>query len=289
MMDIPFTKMHGFGNDFMVLDQTTNKIDLSAEKIRQLSDRRTGIGFDQLLQIEQASSSDVDFDYRIFNADGGEVEHCGNGARCFAKYVHDKGLSSKNPLRVKTVNRVLILHANKNGEVTVNMGMPEFEHAAIPFLAKTNSESDAVKTGYLHSRNLEICGVSKTFEFIPLSMGNPHAVICVEDLANTAVKDIGEAVGSHLDFPLGANVGFMQISSRNEISLRVYERGAGETMACGTGACAAVVAGCLLEQLDATVRVNLNGGQLSIQWQQKDQHVLMTGPATTVYEGTIEI
>ena len=288
-MDIPFTKMHGFGNDFMVLDQTTNKIDISAEKIRQLSDRRTGIGFDQLLQIEQASSSDVDFDYRIFNADGGEVEHCGNGARCFAKYVHDKGLSSKNPLRVKTVNRVLILHANKNGEVTVDMGMPEFEHTAIPFIAKTNSESDAVKTGYLHSRNLEICGISKTFEFIPLSMGNPHAVICVEDLANTAVKDIGEAVGSHLDFPLGVNVGFMQISSRNEISLRVYERGAGETMACGTGACAAVVAGCLLEQLDATVRVNLIGGQLSIQWPQKDQHVLMTGPATTVYEGTIEI
>jgi diaminopimelate epimerase len=288
-MDIPFTKMHGFGNDFMVLDQTANKIDLSAEKIRQLSDRRTGIGFDQVLQIEQASSSDVDFDYRIFNADGGEVEHCGNGARCFAKYVHDKGLSSKNPLRVKTVNRVLILHANKNGEVTVNMGMPEFEHAAIPFLARTNGESDAEKTGYLHSRNLEIRGISKTFEFIPLSMGNPHAVICVEDLANTAVKDIGEAVGSHLDFPLGVNVGFMQISSRNEISLRVYERGAGETMACGTGACAAVVAGCLLEQLDATVRVNLIGGQLSIQWPQKDQNVLMTGPATTVYEGTIEI
>ena len=288
-MNIPFTKMHGFGNDFMVLDQTTNKIDLSAEKIRQLSNRHTGIGFDQVLQIEQASSSDVDFDYRIFNADGEEVEHCGNGARCFAKYVHDKGLSSKNPLRVKTVNRVLILHANKNGEVTVNMGMPEFKHAAIPFLAKTNGESDTEKTGYLHSRNLEVRGISKTFEFIPLSMGNPHAVICVEDLANTAVKDIGEAVGSHSDFPLGVNVGFMQISSRSEISLRVYERGAGETMACGTGACAAVVAGCLLEQLDATVRVNLIGGQLSIQWPQKDQNVLMTGPATTVYEGTIEI
>ena len=288
-MNIPFTKMHGFGNDFMVLDQTANKIDLSAEKIRQLSDRRTGIGFDQVLQIEQASSSDVDFDYRIFNADGEEVEHCGNGARCFAKYVHDKGLSSKNPLRVNTVNRVLILHANKNGEVTVNMGMPEFEHAAIPFLAKTNGESDTEKTGYLHSRNLEVRGISKTFEFIPLSMGNPHAVICVEDLANTAVKDIGEAVGSHLDFPLGVNVGFMQINSRNEISLRVYERGTGETMACGTGACAAVVAGCLLEQLDTTVRVNLIGGQLSIQWPQKDQNVLMTGPATTVYEGTIEI
>ena len=155
-MNIPFTKMHGFGNDFMVLDQTANKIDLSAEKIRQLSNRHTGIGFDQVLQIEQASSSEVDFDYRIFNADGVEVEHCGNGARCFAKYVHDKGLSSKNPLRVKTVNRVLILHANKNGEVTVNMGMPEFKHAAIPFLAKTNGESDTEKTGYLHSRNLEI-------------------------------------------------------------------------------------------------------------------------------------
>ena len=288
-MDIPFTKMHGLGNDFMVLDQTSTKTDLSAEKIRQLSDRRTGIGFDQLLQIEQASSSDVDFDYRIFNADGEEVEHCGNGARCFAKYVHDKGLSSKNPLRVKTVNRVLILHADKDSEVIVNMGIPEFELNSIPFIAKTNSESYAENTGYIHSRNLEICGISKTFEFIPLSMGNPHAVICVEDLANTAVKDIGEAVGSHPDFPLGVNVGFMQISSRNEISVRVYERGAGETQACGTGACAAVVAGCLLEQLDATVRVNLTGGQLSLQWPQKDQPVFMTGPAKTVYEGTIEI
>jgi diaminopimelate epimerase len=280
-MNIPFTKMHGLGNDFIVLDQTSDKVELSAEKIRALSDRHFGIGFDQLLQIEAASSADVDFYYRIFNADGEEVEHCGNGARCFAKYVYDKGLSDKNPLRVKTVNRTLVLHANEDGEVTVDMGIPEFEPESIPFRAANRAT--------LYSENIQIDGNSNAIEFAALSMGNPHAVICVEDLANTAVKDIGEAVGNHSGFPEGVNVGFMQIISRNEISLRVFERGAGETLACGTGACAAVVAGCLLELLDATVKVNLTGGQLSVQWQQQDQPVLMTGPATTVYEGTIEI
>ena len=280
-MNIPFTKMHGLGNDFMVLDLTSNKVELSAEKIRQLSDRHFGIGFDQLLQIKSASSTDVDFDYRIFNADGDEVEHCGNGARCFAKYVHDKGLSVKNPLRVKTVNRILVLHANEDGEVTVDMGVPEFEPASIPLQTENKAR--------LYSKNIEIDGNSQAVKFAALSMGNPHAVICVEDLANTAVKDIGEAVGNHPDFPEGVNVGFMKIISRNEINLRVYERGAGETLACGTGACAAVVAGCLLELLDATVKVNLSGGQLSVQWLQENRSVLMTGPATTVYEGTIEI
>ncbi|NKB34511.1 MAG: diaminopimelate epimerase [Pseudomonadales bacterium] len=284
-MRISFTKMHGLGNDFMVLDLTSRTVDLSAEQIRTLSHRQFGIGFDQLLQILPPSSPEVDFNYRIYNADGDEVEHCGNGARCFAKFVYDKGLSDKNPLTVNTVNRVLVLHSDKHGEVTVDMGAPEFDPASIPFANDTSERQ--------YSRSIDLAGESRALEFVALSMGNPHAVISVEDLANTAVKDIGEAVGSHPDFPEGVNVGFMQILSRNEINLRVYERGAGETLACGTGACAAVVAGCLLDQLDDNVKVNLTGGQLTVCWQQEGQEdnspVLMTGPATTVFEGIIEI
>ena len=280
-MKLPFTKMHGLGNDFMVLDLTSGEIELSAEQIRRLSHRQFGIGFDQLLQIKSPSSHDVDFDYRIYNADGDEAEHCGNGARCFAKFVYDNGLSDKNPLSVKTVNRLLLLHTNKNGEVTVDMGSPDFEPVNIPF--KTDQEA------HLYTLSIELAGISRDLEFVALSMGNPHAVISVEDLANTAVKDIGEAVGKHPDFPEGVNVGFMQILSHNEINLRVYERGAGETLACGTGACAAVAAGRLLEQLDDKVKVNLTGGQLTVSWQRSESPVLITGPATTVYEGTIEI
>ncbi len=269
----------------MVLDLTSRTVDLSAEQIRTLSHRQFGIGFDQLLQILPPSSPEVDFNYRIYNADGDEVEHCGNGARCFAKFVYDKGLSDKNPLTVNTVNRVLVLHSDKHGEVTVDMGAPEFDPASIPFANDTSERQ--------YSRSIDLAGESRALEFVALSMGNPHAVISVEDLANTAVKDIGEAVGSHPDFPEGVNVGFMQILSRNEINLRVYERGAGETLACGTGACAAVVAGCLLDQLDDNVKVNLTGGQLTVCWQQEGQEdnspVLMTGPATTVFEGIIEI
>ena len=280
-MKLPFTKMHGLGNDFMVLDLTSNEIELSAEEIRRLSHRQFGIGFDQLLQIKSPSSLDVDFDYRIYNADGDEVEHCGNGARCFAKFVYDNGLSNKNPLAVKTLNRILFLNTNENGEVTVDMGSPDFEPANIPF--QTDQEAQ------LYTLSIELAGISRDLEFVALSMGNPHAVISVEDLANTAVKDIGEAVGKHPDFPEGVNVGFMQILSHNEINLRVYERGAGETLACGTGACAAVAAGRLLEQLDDKVKVNLTGGQLTVSWQRSESPVLITGPATTVYEGTIEI
>ena len=280
-MKIPFTKMHGLGNDFMVLDLTSNEIELSAEEIRRLSHRQFGIGFDQLLQIKSPSSLDVDFDYRIYNADGDEAEHCGNGARCLAKFVYDNGLSNKNPLAVKTLNRILFLDTNENGEVTVDMGSPDFEPANIPF--QTDQEAQ------LYTLSIELAGISRDLEFVALSMGNPHAVISVEDLANTAVKDIGEAVGKHPDFPEGVNVGFMQILGHNEINLRVYERGAGETLACGTGACAAVAAGRLLEQLDNKVKVNLTGGQLTVSWQRSESPVLITGPATTVYEGTIEI
>ncbi|MCH2324218.1 MAG: diaminopimelate epimerase [Pseudomonadales bacterium] len=280
-MKLPFTKMHGLGNDFMVLDLTSGEIELSAEQIRRLSHRQFGIGFDQLLQIKSPSSLDVDFDYRIYNADGDEAEHCGNGARCLAKFVYDNGLSDKNPLAVKTLNRILFLDTNENGEVTVDMGSPDFEPANIPF--QTDQEAQ------LYTLSIELAGISRDLEFVALSMGNPHAVISVEDLANTAVKDIGEAVGKHPDFPEGVNVGFMQILSHNEINLRVYERGAGETLACGTGACAAVAAGRLLEQLDDKVKVNLTGGQLTVSWQRSESPVLITGPATTVYEGTIEI
>jgi len=280
-MKIPFTKMHGLGNDFMVIDLTSGEIELSVEQIKRLSHRQFGIGFDQLLQIKSPSSPDIDFDYRIYNADGVEVEHCGNGARCFAKFVYDNGLSDKNPLTVKTVNRLLLLHTNKNGEVTVDMGSPDFEPANIPF--KTDQEAQ------LYTLSIELAGISKDIDFVALSMGNPHAVISVEDLANTAVKDIGEAVGNHPSFPEGVNVGFMQILNHNEINLRVYERGAGETLACGTGACAAVVAGRLREQIGDNVKVNLTGGQLMVSWQQSESPVLITGPATTVYEGTIEI
>ena len=280
-MKIPFTKMHGLGNDFMVLDLTSGEIELSVEQIKRLSHRQFGIGFDQLLKIKSPSSPDIDFDYRIYNADGVEVEHCGNGARCFAKFVYDNGLSDKNPLTVKTVNRLLLLHTNKNGEVTVDMGSPDFEPANIPF--KTDQEAQ------LYTLSIELAGISKDIDFVALSMGNPHAVISVEDLANTAVKDIGEAVGNHPSFPEGVNVGFMQILNHNEINLRVYERGAGETLACGTGACAAVVAGRLREQIGDNVKVNLTGGQLMVSWQRNESPVLITGPATTVYEGTIEI
>ena len=280
-MRIPFTKMHGLGNDFVVLDLTNTEIEISAEQIRRLSHRQFGIGFDQLLQIKPPSSPEVDFDYRIFNVDGEEVEHCGNGARCFSKFVHDKGLSEKNPLTVKTVNRVLVIHSSGNGEITVNMGVPELDPKNIPLKNEVRK--------VLYSRNINIRGHWTDIEFVALSMGNPHAVIFTEDLANTAVKDIGEGLGKHADFPEGSNVGFMEVLNRNEINLRVYERGTGETLACGTGACAAVVAGGLINKLDSKVKVNLTGGQLTIDWQKDGNQVLMTGPAATVYEGAFEI
>ena len=281
IMQIPFTKMHGLGNDFIVLDLVSNFFVLTPDQIKILGDRRFGIGFDQLLQVEPPSEAEIDFNYRIFNMNGEEVEHCGNGARCFARFVKDKGLSDKNLLKVKTVNRVLTLELRENGEVTVDMERPEFSPSSIPF---NNIEQSPVYT-----RTLVIKGVKQDIEFTALSMGNPHAVIIVEDLDNMAVKDIGEVLGKHLDFPEGVNVGFAQIVSREEINLRVFERGAGETLACGTGACAAVAAGCLRGLLGDTVKVNLLGGQLTIKWQQGDSPVLMTGPVKTVYEGTIEL
>jgi diaminopimelate epimerase len=279
-MDIHFTKMHGLGNDFIVLNNLHNAYQLSAKQIAALGHRQFGVGFDQLLLVEAATEPSIDFSYRIFNVDGREVEHCGNGARCFAKYVSDKGLFDKKSLVVKTANRVLRLKIDGDS-VTVDMEAPEFDASKIPFIGDSNLK--------MHTRQLTVSGSPLEVEFCALSMGNPHAVIRVEELSKTAVKEIGEALGAHPDFPEGCNVGFMQLCDRNTIDLRVYERGAGETLACGTGACAAVVAGCLQGLLDDTVTVKLHGGELSITWLGIDSPVLMTGPATTVFEGKIQI
>ncbi len=279
-MQIPFTKMHGLGNDFMVIDTLVRDVKFTPQQIQHFADRRFGIGFDQLLLIKPPSSPDVDFDYQIFNGDGEEVEHCGNGARCFATYVQDKQLSENNPLKVKTVNRILSLMRQEDGQVSVNMGEPVFTPGDIPLLG-----SDEATT---YERSITVADKPMSVQFSALSVGNPHAVITVDDVENTAVTEIGEALGKHPDFPEGVNVGFMQIQSRERISLRVFERGVGETLACGTGACAAVVAGCLQGLLDGTVNVNLRGGELVVSWQPGEP-IIMTGPTTKVYEGTIEI
>lgn len=278
---IQFTKMHGLGNDFIVVDGVTKQIELSKAIIAKLAHRQFGIGFDQLLLVEPPASPDLDFNYRIFNVDGGEVEHCGNGARCFAAFIYDQDLSLNNPLHVGTVNRALTLHTLDNGEVTVDMGVPETEPLQLPFIAQAPALT--------YQREINLDGTLVQVVFSAISMGNPHAVIKVEDLGNTAVKGIGEALGRHPDFPEGVNVGFMEIIDRANIKLRVFERGTGETLACGTGACAAVVTGQLQGLLDESVKVNLPGGQLSIQWQNSGTPVMMTGPATKVYEGTAEI
>ena len=273
--------MHGLGNDFVVLDLVSNNLKVTPEQARRLADRHFGIGADQVLLIEPPSDPTADFDYRIFNVDGEEVEHCGNGARCFARFVHEKGLTTKNPVLVNTVNRTLQLHMDADGMISVDMGRPDLEPARIPFRNEQQAN--------LYRLTVQIGGVAREVEFAALSMGNPHAVVMVEDIGQAAVKEIGSALGSHPDFPAGVNVGFMERVSADEINLRVYERGAGETLACGTGACAAVVAGCLLEQLNDRVKVNLTGGQLQIYWPGKNSAVIMSGPATTVYEGIIEL
>ena len=284
-MRLPFTKMHGLGNDFIVVDCVSQPRSLSSEQIALYADRQLGIGFDQLLQIEPATRPDADFRYRIFNRDGSEVEHCGNGARCFAKYVHEKGLTKKNPINVETVNRLLSLKLSDSGEVTVNMGEPDFAPASLPFA------SDQVASEGFGRYSCEIVTSSKPqrIEFSALSMGNPHAVIVVSDLDAVDVAGLGQALGAHSSFPKGVNVGFMQIIEDQRIRLRVFERGSGETLACGTGACAAVVSGCRQGLLSSPVEVQVRGGRLSIEWQGDGTPVLMTGPATTVYEGTLEL
>jgi diaminopimelate epimerase len=280
-MRLPFTKMHGAGNDFVVLDGTRGPLELSPEQLRLLGDRRFGVGADQILAVERSSTPGVDFRYRIFNgASGDEVEHCGNGARCFVRYVHEHGLSNKTTVRVETVNKVLELHLRPDGRVTVDMGLPVFEHAALPF--------DAAGLRSRREGDFELWPVLG-HEVAVLSMGNPHAVLRVADVDTAPVATLGPQIEAHPCFPNKVNVGFLQLLSRGEVRLRVFERGAGETLACGTGACAAVVAGIRLGWLDRRVEVHARGGDLLIEWPQDQAHVLMTGPAQTVFEGEIEL
>ena len=286
-MRLPFTKMHGLGNDFMVIDCVSQPHSLSTEQIALYADRQLGIGFDQLLQIEPATRPDADFRYRIFNRDGSEVEHCGNGARCFAKYVHDKGLTTHNPIKVETVNRLLSLQLSEDGEVTVDMGEPDFAPESLPFEAE-NASVD-VDSGQRYRCEVVTASTMQEVEFSALSMGNPHAVIVVDDLDRADVVGLGAALGQHGCFPQGVNVGFMQVVAQQSIRLRVFERGSGETLACGTGACAAVVSGCKLGLLESPVEVNVRGGTLTIAWQGDGAPVLMTGPATTVYDGILDL
>lgn len=276
-MLLRFTKMHGLGNDFVVIDGVSQAVTMTPELARRLGDRHFGIGCDQILIAEPPSHHDTDFRYRIFNQDGNEVEQCGNGARCFAKFVRDRHLTGKKTLQVETGTGIITLRIKANNLIEVSMGVPILTPADIPFVA------DAMAINYPLSVNGRELSVSV------VSMGNPHAVLTVADVQTAPVETLGPAIESHHRFPQRVNVGFMQILSRQEINLRVYERGVGETLACGTGACAAVVAGHLQELLDSTVTVNLPGGSLQIEWPGEGQPVIMSGPATTVFHGRIKL
>ena len=280
-MKIRFTKMHGLGNDFVVLDAINQAFVPTPAQARWLADRHFGVGCDQLLVVEKADAPDVDFRYRIFNADGGEVEQCGNGARCFVRFVHEQGLTGKREIRVETRGGVIAPRLEADGQVTVDMGAPRFAPAEVPF----DSDSDAPV------QPLDVAGT--TVEISALSMGNPHAVQLVADVDAAPVAEQGPRIESHPRFPRRVNAGFMQVLDRHAIRLRVYERGAGETLACGTGACAAVVAGIRRGLLDSPVRVATRGGELSIAWGgaagNENSPVLMTGPATTVFTADIEL
>ena len=284
-MKLRFTKMQGAGNDFVVLDATRTPIELTPAQVQRLGDRRFGVGADQILVVEKTDTPGVDFRYRIYNGfSGDEVEHCGNGARCFVRYVRERGLTDKATVRVETVNNRLELHWQADGRVTVDMNAPVFELAQVPFDAMGLAPRDVNGFGLWP---IDVAG--QRIEVAVLSMGNPHAVLRVGDIDTAPVATLGPAIECHARFPRRVNAGFMQVRSRSEIALRVYERGAGETLACGTGACAAVVAGIRLGWLGAKVEVHTRGGVLSIEWQGGTSPVLMTGPAETVYEGEIEL
>lgn len=276
-MELTFTKMHGLGNDFVVIDATSQPIELTMEQIRFLADRRLGVGCDQVLLVERPRQPEVDFTYRIFNADGGEVEQCGNGARCFARYVRDQGLTRKDHIAVATAAGVITLHIEADGQITVDMGVPIFEPADIPFAADAQAEVYALE---VEATQVEVSVIS---------MGNPHAVMRVEQVDKAPIASLGPRIESHARFPRRVNVGFMQVVDRQHIRLRVYERGVGETLACGSGACAAVVVGRQRGWLDDKVTVSLPGGILKIQWSGEGQPVLMTGPAVSVFEGRIRL
>ena len=276
-MKLKFTKMQGLGNDFVMLDATRSPIELSREDLRRIADRHFGIGCDQILQVEKPRIPGTDFYYRIFNADGGEVEQCGNGARCFVRFVHDAGLTDKREIRVGTLSGIIVPRLEADGQVTVDMGVPEFAPARIPFQAAERASTYALEVG------------GRTVEISALSMGNPHAVQVVADVEVAPVPTEGPALEKHTRFPQRVNAGYMQVIDRGHIRLRVYERGAGETLACGTGACAAAVAGIQRGLLDSRVRVATRGGDLGISWQGEGAPVLMTGPAVAVFAGEIEL
>lgn len=276
-MSLSFSKMHGLGNDFVVFDAIHQSIDLTREQVRFIANRRLGIGCDQLLLVEKSQSAEAEFRYRIFNADGLEVEQCGNGARCFARFVVDRGLTSSRKIPVETQSGLIILELEDDGQVTVNMGVPRLQPASLPFVAEQQASSYALE---VDGEELSIGAVS---------IGNPHAVLRVDDISTAEVQHIGPKIENHPRFPNRVNAGFMQIVSKDAIKLRVYERGVGETLACGTGACAAVVAGQVQGWLDDKVTVSLPGGELVIRWLGGDNPLYMTGPAAHVFEGKIKL
>jgi diaminopimelate epimerase len=291
-MRIRFTKMQGAGNDFVVLDETQALLNLSAAQYRFLADRHFGVGADQILSVRPAPHAGVDFEYVIHNADGGEVEHCGNGARCFVRFVRDKGLTTQDTVRVKIQKGEIELHLNPDGRVRVNMGAPEWALPLVPFVSQGLEHTlvQGCEVWQLPLRNAE----SSQAHVAVLSMGNPHAVQVVDDVQTAPVLSHGPLIENHPAFPNRVNAGFMQVLNRQEVRLRVYERGAGETLACGTGACAAVVAGSRMGLLDAKVDVHTHGGVLTIEWrgqesQDLQQAVWMTGPAVSVFEGEIDV
>ncbi|MEJ2643812.1 MAG: diaminopimelate epimerase [Gammaproteobacteria bacterium] len=276
-MELAFTKMHGLGNDFVVVDAIAQQVELSTAQVRLLADRRRGVGCDQVLLVERPTQPGAEFRYRIFNADGGEVEQCGNGARCFARFVRDKGLTASDRIAVQTHAGLIELRLEPDGQVTVDMGAPRLEPADIPFQAPARAVTYPLE---VEGRSVEISAVS---------MGNPHAVLRVDSVATAPVAELGPRIEHHPRFPRRVNVGFMEVVDADHIRLRVFERGAGETLACGTGACAAVVAGRLQGLLAEKVSVSLPGGDLMVSWQSEGTPVLMTGPATCVFEGRIQL
>lgn len=272
-----FTKMHGAGNDFVVIDGVRQSINLTPEQLRLLADRNFGVGCDQILLVEKSLIKEADFRYRIFNADGGEVEQCGNGARCFVRFVHEQKLTSKREIVVETKSGMIMPRLEEDGRVTVNMGAPIFDPVRIPFTGGTEQISEALEVG------------GATLHISALSMGNPHAVQVVENVETAEVSRLGPLIEQHVRFPKRVNAGFMQIVDKNSIKLRVYERGTGETLACGTGACAAAVAGIRLGLVQSPVHVLTRGGSLSIAWAGMGEPVFLTGPAITVFQGEIAL
>jgi len=276
-MRVRFTKMHGLGNDFVVINAVTQRLELTPERARHIGDRRRGIGCDQILLVEQPRMPGTDFRYRIFNADGSEVEQCGNGARCFARYVRDAGLTDQDQLALETAGGVIRTRIEADGQVTVNMGVPRFDPEDIPFEAPSRQDS----------YGLEVSGRKVSIGVV--SLGNPHAVLRVQDVDTAPVTTLGPIVEAHERFPRRVNVGFMEVVDRTRIRLRVFERGAGETLACGTGACAAAVVGQQQGLLDNRVRVHLAGGELLVHWDGEQQPVWLTGPTSHVFEGCIDL